>query len=51
MYAKERVHPQLQQMDQDKIAHLYSELRRESLASSTHLHICYIFTHSCIGRW
>ncbi|KAJ1654484.1 MCM DNA helicase complex subunit [Dispira simplex] len=31
MYAKEKVNPKLYQMDQDKIAQLYSELRRESL--------------------
>ncbi|KAJ1977516.1 MCM DNA helicase complex subunit [Dimargaris xerosporica] len=31
MYAKERVSPKLYQMDQDKVAKLYSELRRESL--------------------
>eukprot|EP00043_Microstomoeca_roanoka_P004604 m.50719 g.50719 ORF g.50719 m.50719 type:complete len:889 (-) comp12568_c0_seq1:304-2970(-) len=29
-YAKRTVHPKLQQMDQDKIAKLYGELRRES---------------------
>ena len=33
MYAKETVHPKLQQMDQDKVAQLYAELRRESLVS------------------
>ncbi|KAJ1658912.1 MCM DNA helicase complex subunit [Dispira simplex] len=31
MYAKEKVNPKLYQIDQDKIAQLYSELRRESL--------------------
>lgn len=29
-YARRNVHPKLQQMDQDKIAKLYGELRRES---------------------
>ena len=31
MYAKEKVHPKLHQMDQDKVARMYSELRRESM--------------------
>lgn len=35
MYAKERVRPQLQGLDQDRIARLYGELRRESLASGS----------------
>ncbi|RKP25563.1 putative DNA replication licensing factor MCM2, partial [Syncephalis pseudoplumigaleata] len=35
MYAKDHVHPQLQQMDQDKVATLYAELRRESLAGGS----------------
>lgn len=29
-----QIYPQLQQMDQDKVANLYSELRKESLVSS-----------------
>lgn len=33
IYAREKVHPKLHQMDQDKVAKLYGELRRESLVS------------------
>jgi DNA replication licensing factor MCM2 len=33
MYAKDKIRPKLQQIDEGKIAKLYSELRRESLAS------------------
>src|SRR4051812_13368093 len=35
MYAKDKVHPRLQQVDEDKISRLYGELRRESLASGS----------------
>ena len=31
IYSKEKAHPKLNQMDQDKMAKLYSELRRESM--------------------
>lgn len=31
MYAKERVRPKLNQMDQDKVARIYSDLRKESM--------------------
>ena len=31
IYAKEKSHPRLNQMDQDKVARMYSELRRESM--------------------
>lgn len=33
IYAREMIHPKLHQMDQDKVAKLYGELRRESLVS------------------
>ena len=33
MYARERVKPKLHQMDQEKVAKMYSELRRESMAT------------------
>lgn len=33
MYAKERVRPKLNQMDQDKVARIYSDLRKESMVS------------------
>lgn len=32
-YAKSRVKPKLAQLDQDKLARLYSDLRRESLST------------------
>ncbi|ORZ25194.1 MCM2/3/5 family-domain-containing protein, partial [Absidia repens] len=35
MYSREMIHPQLQQVDEDKLSRLYSELRRESLASGS----------------
>eukprot|EP00118_Oscarella_pearsei_P004523 m.19557 g.19557 ORF g.19557 m.19557 type:complete len:892 (+) comp27855_c0_seq1:94-2769(+) len=35
IYAKEKVHPKLHQMDQDKVAQLYSQLRRESMATGS----------------
>ena len=31
MYAKERVHPNIAEADEDKLATFYSDLRRESL--------------------
>ena len=31
MYAREKTHPKLHQIDQDKIARMYSGLRRESM--------------------
>ncbi|XP_029548772.1 DNA replication licensing factor mcm2 [Salmo trutta] len=35
MYSKERVRPKLNQMDQDKVAHIYSDLRKESMATGS----------------
>ncbi|XP_038068588.1 DNA replication licensing factor mcm2-like [Patiria miniata] len=35
IYAKEKVHPKLHRMDQDKVAKMYSELRRESMATGS----------------
>ncbi|VDM35030.1 unnamed protein product [Hydatigera taeniaeformis] len=35
MYAKDRVHPKLNQMDQDKVAKAYADLRRESMATGS----------------
>jgi DNA replication licensing factor MCM2 len=35
MYARERVKPKLFDVDQDKIARLYADLRRESLATGS----------------
>ena len=34
IYAKEKAHPKLHQMDQDKVAKMYSDLRRESMVSN-----------------
>ncbi|XP_033116539.1 DNA replication licensing factor mcm2-like [Anneissia japonica] len=35
IYAKEKVHPKLHDMDQDKVSNLYSELRRESMSTGS----------------
>jgi DNA replication licensing factor MCM2 len=35
MYAKEMIKPKLHQLDQEKLARLYSDLRRESLATGS----------------
>lgn len=35
VYSKERVHPRLNHMDQDKIAHMYADLRRESMMTGS----------------
>jgi DNA replication licensing factor MCM2 len=35
MYARERVHPKLHNLDTEKISHLFSDLRRESLATGS----------------
>ena len=35
MYAREKIHPKLHQMDQEKVARMYSELRRESMATGS----------------
>uniref|UniRef100_A0A8C5CYR9 DNA replication licensing factor MCM2 n=1 Tax=Gadus morhua TaxID=8049 RepID=A0A8C5CYR9_GADMO len=35
IYAKEKIHPKLNQMDQDKVARIYSELRKESMATGS----------------
>lgn len=35
MYAKEMIKPKLQQLDQEKLARLYADLRRESLATGS----------------
>ena len=34
VYSKEKVHPKLHQVDQDKVAKLYADLRKESMVSS-----------------
>jgi len=35
VYSKEKVHPRLNYMDQDKISHMYAELRRESMVTGS----------------
>ncbi|XP_018409454.1 PREDICTED: DNA replication licensing factor MCM2 [Nanorana parkeri] len=35
MYAKEKIRPKLNQMDQDKVARMYSDLRKESMATGS----------------
>ncbi|XP_064614879.1 DNA replication licensing factor mcm2-like [Liolophura sinensis] len=35
IYAKEKAHPKLHQMDQDKVANMYSALRRESMSTGS----------------
>ncbi|XP_019716079.1 DNA replication licensing factor MCM2 [Hippocampus comes] len=35
IYAKDKVHPKLNQMDQDKVARIYSDLRKESMATGS----------------
>lgn len=35
IYAKDKVHPKLHHMDQDKIAKMYADLRRESMATGS----------------
>jgi len=35
MYARERIHPKLHNIDREKISKLYGELRRESLATGS----------------
>merc|ERR1712106_231392 len=35
LYSREKVHPKLHQMDQEKVAKMYSELRRESQATGS----------------
>ena len=42
VYSKEKIHPKLHQMDQDKVAKLYADLRKESMV--IYQHIC---THLC----
>jgi DNA replication licensing factor MCM2 len=36
LYARERCHPKLYQIDQDKIARLFADMRRESLATGAY---------------
>ena len=49
MYAREKVHPKLNQIDQDKIARMYSDLRRESMVSK--FSIKYIWFKLIVPLW
>jgi DNA replication licensing factor MCM2 len=44
VYSKEKIHPKLHQMDQDKVAKLYADLRKESMVlpinNYTHMEYC-----------
>lgn len=42
VYCKNKVHPKLHQMDQDRVAKMYAELRRESMVSSLN-HIRFLY--------
>lgn len=44
VYSKQNVHPKLTNIDQDKVAKLYSQLRQESLVSHEHVH-CKLLRH------
>ena len=35
IYAREKFHPKLHQMDQEKVAKMYSDLRRESMQTGS----------------
>lgn len=39
VYSKEKIHPKLHQMDQDKVAKLYADLRKESMVILIHTHV------------
>lgn len=43
IYAKDKIHPKLNNMDQDKIAQMFADLRRESMVSPV-LHIIRVST-------
>jgi len=43
IYAREKTHPKLNDMDQDKVAKMYSDLRRESMVSIASFFFCFFF--------
>ena len=49
IYSKEKAHPMLHQMDQDKVAKMYSDLRRESMVSQYPVNQPSLFTLAVIG--
>ena len=51
IYAKDKVHPKLHQMDQNKVARMYSDLRRESLVGIFCLSICDLWSVDTCLRW
>lgn len=40
VYAKQNVHPKLHNMDQDRVAKLYSQLRQESMVCISYKYLC-----------
>jgi len=43
IYTREKTHPKLNDMDQDKVAKMYSDLRRESMVSVASLSCFFCF--------
>ena len=41
-YYSAQVHPKLHQMDQDKVAKLYADLRKESMVSTVYTYYMYV---------
>ena len=44
IYSREKIHPKLHNMDQDKVAKMFAELRKESMVNRFFYVIC------CVGR-
>lgn len=54
VYCKEKIHPKLHQMDQDKVAKLYADLRKESMVMSlvhTEVEIVCVVKHITGWLW
>ncbi len=52
LYARERVRPKLYQIDQDKVARLFADMRRESLATGAYpITVCRAFFFVCRLSW
>lgn len=52
IYAKDKIHPKLNNMDQDKIAQMFADLRRESMVRNL-LKYLHLFTaiFKCLHRF
>ena len=49
VYSKEKVHPSLNRMDQDKVAKLYAELRKESMVRAcVCVCVCTLYLLLCV---